>query len=103
MDITDLIDRCVGGYGEMDIATIIITILKDKLPKGKDLYTFLNNEAPVYFLNRANYWHAQIKLDPDMIDRYHNKSMKLTEIALKFKQTNFKKIIMKEIEYLTSN
>ena len=97
MDLATLMDKCISGYGEMDIAIIVMTLYKDNLPKGKDLYIKLNNEVPRFFLERAVYWQQHANVNPD---RYTNYVYKLQEISLKFKETKFKKAIMEEIDYL---
>ena len=100
MDFTELIDRCALYYGEMDIANLIIMIYKDNIPKGKDLYIKLNDEVPRYFMNRSSYWNQQSILHPDDEKSCQTKSKACLEIAMKFKQSKFKKKIMTEIEYL---
>jgi hypothetical protein len=104
MDLPYLIDKCISGYGEMDIAIIVMTLYKDNLPKGKDLYIKLNNEVSRYFLERATYWNNNsVSCNSNMHDIYLYNSKKLSEISLKFKDTKFKKSIMEEIDYLTAN
>ena len=97
MDLATLMDRCISGYGEMDIAIIVMTIYKENLPKGKDLYIKLNNEVFRLFLERSVYWEQHAVTNPS---RYNHFANTLLEIALKFKETKFKKAIMDEIEYL---
>lgn len=104
MDLVTLMDKTLNGYGEMDIAIIVMTLYKDNLPKGKDLYIKLNNNTPAYFLERATFWTQQAMSSPDALtqEKCIYNAKKLHEISLKFKETKFKKAIMEEIEYLTS-
>ena len=98
MDLPSLVDKCIIGYGEMDIAIIVMTLYKDNLPTGKDLYIKLNNQVPKFFLDRADYWIE--RANQNYNEEYILNARKLQEISLKFKETKFKRSIMEEIDYL---
>lgn len=92
-----------GIYGEMDVALYIIQQFKNNLPTEKDLYIKLSTEVYTLIMERACYWNSSIAItNAGSYDIASVKSKNLFNLAVKFKQTPFKRKIMKEIKYLIS-
>jgi hypothetical protein len=87
-------------YGEMEVGMYVLELYKNDLPKEKELYIKLSTEVCTQFMKRANYWENKRVASND--EFAYERSKNLWELALKLKQTPFKKRVMREIKYLTS-